>query len=71
MEEDGVPFTVDYVVFTLKELMQIINQSDKTEGIKILFDEPQVSIGSRDFQSIANKIFNHLLTTLLEAIESS
>ena len=60
---DGVPFTIDHVVFSLRELMELINTKTLKKGSKIVFDEPQVSISARDFQSEANKVFNYLLTT--------
>ena len=60
---DGVPFTIDHIVFSLLELMELINSGKLKRGSKILFDEPQVSISARDFQSEANKVFNFLLST--------
>ncbi len=60
---DGVPFTIDHIVFSLKELMELINSDKLKKGSKILFDEPQISISSKEFQSTANKVFNYLLTT--------
>lgn len=60
---DGVPFTIDHVVFTLRELMELINSGKLKRGSKIVFDEPQVSISAREFQSMANKTFNYLLST--------
>jgi len=62
-KEDGVPFNETHIVFTLKELMKLINSGTLQKGSKIVFDEPQVSISSKEFQSEANKIFNYLLTT--------
>lgn len=60
---DGIPFTIDNVVFSLTELMKLINSNKLQKGSKIVFDEPQISIGARDFQSKANKIFNFLVST--------
>lgn len=60
---DGVPFTIDHIVFTLRELMDLINSGKLKRGSKIIFDEPQVSISAREFQSEANKVFNYLLST--------
>jgi energy-coupling factor transporter ATP-binding protein EcfA2 len=62
-KEDGVSFTIDHIVFSLKELMELINSGKLVKGSKILFDEPQVSISSRDFMSETNKVFNFLLST--------
>jgi hypothetical protein len=60
---DGIPFTIDHIVFSLTELMELINSGTLKKGSKIVFDEPQVSIGAREFQSEANKVFNYLLST--------
>jgi len=60
---DNVYFSIDHVVFTLKELMDLINSGNLKKGSKIIFDEPQVSISAREFQSEANKVFNYLLST--------
>lgn len=60
---DGVPFTIDHIVFSLTELMNLINSGKLQRGSKIIFDEPQVSISAREFQSEANKVFNFLLST--------
>jgi len=60
---DGVPFTIEHVVFSLRELMDLINSGKLKRGSKIVFDEPQISISARDFQSQANKVFNYLVTT--------
>jgi ABC-type oligopeptide transport system ATPase subunit len=60
---DGVPFTIEHVVFSLRELMTLINSGKLKRGSKIIFDEPQVSISAREFQSEANKVFNFLIST--------
>lgn len=60
---DGVPFTIEHVVFSLRGLMDLINSGTLKKGSKIVFDEPQVSISAREFQSEANKVFNYLLST--------
>jgi DNA-binding CsgD family transcriptional regulator len=62
-EQDGVPFTIDHIVFSLTELMQLINSGTLVRGSKIVFDEPQISISAREFQREANKVFNYLLST--------
>ncbi len=62
-EMDGVPFSIDHVVFSLRELMDLINSGKLKRGSKLVFDEPQVSISAREFQSEANKVFNYLLST--------
>jgi len=60
---DGVPFGIEHIVFSLKDLMDLINSGTLKRGSKVIFDEPQVSISAREFQSTANKIFNYLLST--------
>lgn len=60
---DNVVFGVDNIVFDLVELMDLINSGKLTKGSKIVFDEPQVSISAREYQSEANKVFNYLLST--------
>jgi len=62
-ELDGVPFTIDHIVFSLTELMELINSKTLKRGSKIIFDEPQCSISAREFQSSANKVFNLLVST--------
>jgi hypothetical protein len=59
-----VPFTIENVVFGLKELMELINSGTLKRGSVIIFDEPQASISSKDFQSVANKVFNLLISTI-------
>ncbi len=60
---DGVPFTIEHIVFSLTELMELINSGKLIRGSKIIFDEPQASISSKDFMSQANKVFNLLVST--------
>lgn len=60
---NDVPFTIDNIVFGLKELLDLINSNTLKRGSVIVFDEPQASISSKDFQSTANKIFNLLVST--------
>ena len=62
-KESGVYFGIENIVFTLRDLMALINSDKLVKGSCIIFDEPQVSISSREFQSEANKVFNYLLTT--------
>jgi hypothetical protein len=60
---DKVPFGIEHIVFSLSELMDLINSGTLKKGSKIVFDEPQISISAREFQSEANKVFNYLLST--------
>jgi len=59
----GVPFTVDNIVFSLTEAMRLINGGTLKRGSIIIFDEPQASISAKDFQQVANKVFNLLVST--------
>lgn len=58
-----VPFGAENIVFNLKSLMQLINSDTLVKGSVIVFDEPQVTISAREFQSLANRVFNYLITT--------
>src|SRR3990167_4535074 len=61
---DGVPFKLEHIVFTFRQFMELINKvKNKSRGIKIVFEEQQISIDARNFQSEANKIFNYIVTT--------
>jgi len=62
-KKNKTEFTVENIIFSLKDLMQLINSGKLKKGSSIVFDEPQISISSREFQSEANKVFNYLLTT--------
>ena len=62
-KQNNVYFGIDNIVFSLNELMSLINSAKLQKGSCILFDEPQISISNREFQSRANKVFNYLLTT--------
>ncbi|MCX6748217.1 MAG: hypothetical protein NT076_01285 [Candidatus Pacearchaeota archaeon] len=58
-------FNVNQIVFDFKELMSVIN-SDWFKQKKwkiIIFDEPQITISNRNWQSINNKLMNYLLST--------
>ena len=62
-ELNGVPFGIENIVFSLKDLMDLINGGTLKKGSTIIFDEPQVSISAKNFQSQANKVFNLLVST--------
>lgn len=62
-ERNNTPFTIDNIVFGLKPLLKLINSGKLKKGSCIIFDEPQISISSRDWQSKANKVFNYLVST--------
>jgi len=62
-KKNNIPFTINNIVFNLKDLMKFINSEKAVKGASIIFDEPQISISSREWQSKANRVFNYLLTT--------
>jgi len=58
-------FSVNQIVFDFRELMNVIN-SDWFKEKKwkiIIFDEPQITISNRNWQSATNKLMNYLLST--------
>jgi len=58
-------FSINQVGFGFREVMDIINAPwFKCKRVKIiLFDEAQVDIGNRQWQSLINKLFNYLMST--------
>jgi len=56
-----------HVIFSLKDLLSLINRPDLETilpfGSVLLFDEPQVSVNSRDWRSEANQILSTLAST--------
>jgi superfamily II DNA or RNA helicase len=58
-------FQVNQIVFDFKGLMEIINSEEfqKKKWKIIIFDEPQITISNRNWQSATNKLMNYLLTT--------
>lgn len=58
-------FKIDQVVFDFNELMALINQEwfMKKKWKIIIFDEPQITISNRNWQSATNKMMNYLLST--------
>ena len=64
----GIEFDPNiHVISSLKELLQLITSKDLDKKIRvgtaILFDEPQVEVNSRSFQSEVNQAFNALIST--------
>jgi len=53
------------VAFSFQEVMKIINADwfQKKQWRVILFDEPQISISNRQWQSLTNKLLNFLVST--------
>jgi len=53
------------ITFDFKQTMELVNSKwFKAKKIKvILFDEPQISISNRNWQSMTNKLLNYLLST--------
>jgi len=62
-EQNKIPFGIGNIIFTLKDLMVLINSNKLKKGSCVIFDEPQISISNREFQSEANKVFNYLMST--------
>lgn len=58
-------FEVKQVAFSFKEVMSIINSDwfKKKKWKIIIFDEAQIDISNRAWQSLMNKLFNYLLST--------
>lgn len=58
-------FNVNQVVFDFKELMAVINSEwfKQKKWKIIIFDEPQITISNRNWQSVNNKLMNYLLST--------
>lgn len=56
-----------HIIFSMKELLDLINRDDLEEvlppGSIIIFDEPQVSVNSRDWRSESNQALNTLTST--------
>ena len=62
-KENGVYFGIENIVFNLRKLMELINSGKLKKGSCIIFDEPQVTISAREWQSKTNRVFNYLLST--------
>jgi len=62
-KETNKEFNIHYIPFTFVELMRLINSDRLKKGSVIVFDEPQVAIGSKDHQSSINKAFHNLAST--------
>lgn len=58
-------FKIEQCVRTFQEFMELINNPEfpKKKNKIIVFDEPQISISSRNWQSLTNKLMNYLLST--------
>jgi hypothetical protein len=57
-------FNPTRIIFGLKGLMELINSSDQfPEGTCFVWDEFQIGAGNREWQSLANKLLNQLLST--------
>jgi len=57
-------FTVDRVIFGFRDLMRVINSGETFKpGTCFVWDEFQIDAGSRDWQSVANRLINSLLST--------
>lgn len=56
-------FDVDRVVFTGRELMDLINNGNLKKGSVIIWDEAGIDLSSRSWQSLTNKMINFLIQT--------
>jgi len=56
-------FTVDNVVFSTKEFMELLDSGKLKRGSMILWDEAGVGISSREWYSLLNKSLNYVLQT--------
>ena len=56
-------FSINRVVFTAKELMEVLNNGGLRKGSVILFDEAGVGMPARDWYSIQNKLLGYVLQT--------
>ncbi len=56
-------FDTDRIVFSAKQLMELINSGTLKKGSCILFDEAGIDLGSRTWQSMTNRMLNYLIQT--------
>lgn len=56
-------FNVDRIIFTGRELMDLINSGKLKSGSFILWDEAGIDLSSRNWQSLTNKMLNFVLQT--------
>lgn len=61
----GITFDVkEHVFFSLEDFLEIINNPDKIKtGTPLVFDESQIDINARAWQSQANQIMSSLIST--------
>jgi hypothetical protein len=56
-------FSAENIVFSAKELMQLVNHGDLKRGSVIIFEEAGVGISSKNWYSLVNKLLNCLFQT--------
>jgi len=56
-------FTIDNVVFSTREFMELLHSGKLKPGSMILWDEAGVGIATRDWYSMLNKSLNYVLQT--------
>ena len=56
-------FNVDRIVFSGKELMDLINSGKLKRGSCIIFDEMSIDMDNRNWNSTTNKMINYLMQT--------
>lgn len=61
--ERGVPFTVDNVCLSVKDLLSLVVNGNLPKGSVILMDESGISANNRNWQSTNNKMLQFLLQT--------
>jgi hypothetical protein len=62
-EELDKEFNVNRIVFSAKQLMNLVNHGGLKKGSCILWDETQIDLSSRNWQSTMNKMLNYLVST--------
>lgn len=56
-------FDASRIIFSAKQLMQLINNGDLKAGSVIVWDEAGINLSNRNWQSVTNKMLNALLQT--------
>lgn len=56
-------FSVDNIVFTPNEFMDLLNSGTLEKGSVIIYEEPQTSISRRQWFQVANRLINYVLST--------
>lgn len=62
-EELKTNFNIDHIVFSAKELMELINSGKLKPGSVVIFEEAGVGLSHKNWQSVINKCINYLMQT--------